>query len=70
MLPFIAEQKGQTWWRLWLPRKFSIAYIEIYFRTISKYIWRESNRGKKKEREIARERERGRERGRERERLR
>ena len=37
LLPFINEQQSQTWWKLWLQRKFNIAYIEIYFRSDSKY---------------------------------
>lgn len=37
LLPFINEKQSQTWWKLWLQRKFNIAYIEIYFRSDSKY---------------------------------
>ena len=57
MLPFIAEPKGQTWWKLWLPRKFNIAYIEIYFSTISKYREKVTEGNRQKERLPQRERE-------------
>lgn len=27
-----------TWWKVWLQKKFNVAYIEIYFRSDSKYL--------------------------------
>lgn len=27
-----------TWWKVWLKKKFNVAYIEIYFRSDSKYL--------------------------------
>lgn len=27
------------WWKVWLEKRFSVAYIEIYFRSDSKYMY-------------------------------
>lgn len=33
-----ANKYTSTWWKVWLQRKFNIAYIEIYFRSDSKSV--------------------------------
>lgn len=32
------NRNTSIWLKLWLPKKFNVAYIEIYFRSDSKYI--------------------------------
>lgn len=31
-------QPGPLWWKVWLNRRFDIAYLEIYLRSDSKYV--------------------------------
>lgn len=31
------NRNTSIWWRVWLQRRFNVAYIEIYFRSDSKY---------------------------------
>lgn len=33
------NRNTSIWWRVWLQRRFSVAYIEIYFRSDSKYMY-------------------------------
>lgn len=32
-------QSGPLWWKVWLQSKFNIAYLEIYLRSDSKYLY-------------------------------
>lgn len=32
------NRNTSIWWRVWLQKKFNVAYIEIYFRSDSKYM--------------------------------
>lgn len=34
------DRKRYIWWKVWLQRRFNIAYLEIYFRSDSKTIYR------------------------------
>ena len=33
------NQNRSIWWAVWLQRPFSIVYLEIYFRSDSKYVF-------------------------------
>lgn len=35
---FDENRNTSIWWRLWLQKKFNVAYIEIFFRSDSKFI--------------------------------
>lgn len=32
------NQNTSIWWTVWLERKFHVAYLQIYFRSDSKYV--------------------------------
>lgn len=32
------NRNTSIWWKVWLQKKFNVAYIEIYFRSDSKYL--------------------------------
>lgn len=34
-----AGRNTSIWWKLWLQRRFNIAYLEIYFRADSNFIF-------------------------------
>lgn len=36
---FDGNRNTSIWWKMWLQRKFNVAYIEIYFRSDSKYMY-------------------------------
>lgn len=36
---FDGNRNTAIWWRVWLERRFNVAYIEIYFRYDSKYMY-------------------------------
>lgn len=33
------NRNTSIWWKMWLQRKFNVAYIEIYFRSDSNYMY-------------------------------
>lgn len=34
----VGNRNTSIWWKVWLEKKFNVAYIEIYFRSDSKYL--------------------------------
>lgn len=38
----ITNFNNSVWWKVWLQRRFNVAYIEIYFRSDSKYMYKKN----------------------------
>lgn len=36
---FDRNRNTSVWWKMWLQKRFNVAYIEIYFRFESKYMY-------------------------------
>lgn len=36
---FYGNRNTSIWWTVWLQKRFNVAYIEIYFRSDSKYMY-------------------------------
>lgn len=36
---FDRNRNTSVWWKMWLQKRFNVAYIEIYFRSESKYMY-------------------------------
>lgn len=39
-----ANKYTSIWWKVWLERRFNIAYLEIYFRSDSKFIRKDNEK--------------------------